>query len=832
MQSLRRKILQRKRKEVRLKTKIFVFFVIVALCANIASAQMVSFTLQSKASSGTGATFAVKGLSALGVSVRGDAAGSNIVVTFQASVDGVNYGVVSCRDMSSTTFAQSTTGTASGTTLLQYSCPVTGLRFFQAPVTGGNTGTVTVTANGIAGVSANVGGGGSGGGGGVGGAGTFTKLPLWTPDGATLGDSRLSDNGTDFLVNGAYLRLDTNPALANFYFGPSTQQAITTGHDNLFLGLHAGISLTTGIGNIGIGHSALNALTTGNNDIAIGWDSQFTNSTANNDTSIGMDALKALTTGSDTTAVGYRALLSLTTGGYSVGVGSDVLQHVTTGTQNTAVGAGAAFSTTTGLNNEAIGFNALYGNTTGGYNIGIGQNSLLTNSVGIRNMALGYGALQNTTGSYNVAVGMQSGNTLTTGSNNIFLGYTAGYYETGSNTLMIDNAVRTNEADGRVKALMYGIFASAPASQKLAVNGDVQPYAVTQAPTAISTTQALADCHGVYLVNGGAANITITLPATSTQPYVRECTFVLSAVSTGGFILAPNGADTINGTNGALPAVTTLNAGVTLKALSATAWQAEITKNIPDCHTSNQALQYTTSTGLFSCASVSGSSPTVTALSSDTALSTCQNGDIYQVTATTAAITVTLPAGSTGTVGNTCSIYLIATGSGGGLVVARKDTDTLNGRAVDSPVLTSTELGVTATLETTTNWRANTSLEFSRGAGQTISFQPGLLTTIVNTKGAFAQIVKASTLDNLIGSSITFTTCTTNPVVTLYNCGSSTTCATPTTMAEATVTASGQAFSASLSSTAIAAGDYVAWAISAGACAALDVSGTAQIHEN
>jgi hypothetical protein len=50
---------------------------------------------------------------------------------------------------------------------------------------------------------------------------------------------------------------------------------------------------------------------------------------------------------------------------------------------------------------------------------------------------------------YTTAVGAYAGYTLADGmSGGVYLGYQAGYYETGSNKLFIDNAKRTDEADG------------------------------------------------------------------------------------------------------------------------------------------------------------------------------------------------------------------------------------------------------------------------------------------------------------------------------------------------------------------------------------------------
>jgi hypothetical protein len=146
---------------------------------------------------------------------------------------------------------------------------------------------------------------------------------------------------------------------------------------------------------------------------------------------------------------------------------------------------------------------------------------------------------------------------------------------------------------------------------------------------------------------------------------------------------------------------------------------------------------------------------------------------------------------STGTVSDSVSTLVDASGTG-----LSKSAQTLNSNAV---------------------WQA--------------SFQPGLLTAITNTVGVYGKVSKASTVDNMIASSILLT-CLTNPTVTMYECGTSTTCASPTTIASVQVTATGTATPATVSNPAITAGDYVGFAISAGSCTSLDISATAQIHSN
>lgn len=123
------------------------------------------------------------------------------------------------------------------------------------------------------------------------------------------------------------------------------------------------------------------------------------------------------------------------------------------------------------------------------------------------------------------------------------------------------------------------------------------------------------------------------------------------------------------------------------------------------------------------------------------------------------------------------------------------------------------------------------SVTMNSSAENMLSFQPGLITAVTNTKGVYGKIIKSSTVDNIESSAILFT-CVGNPTITLYECGTSATCASPTVIGSATVTGSGQVFDGTISSSAITAGDYIAWAISAGTCTSLDISATAQMHSN
>lgn len=116
-------------------------------------------------------------------------------------------------------------------------------------------------------------------------------------------------------------------------------------------------------------------------------------------------------------------------------------------------------------------------------------------------------------------------------------------------------------------------------------------------------------------------------------------------------------------------------------------------------------------------------------------------------------------------------------------------------------------------------------------AAYQITYQPGTASGVLNTKTAYAKVSAASTVDNLIGSATIFV-CSVNPVVTFFECGTSATCASPTTIGTVTVTGFGQAFAGTVSSSAITAGDYVSWATTAGSCTSLDIAASAQVHSN
>lgn len=104
------------------------------------------------------------------------------------------------------------------------------------------------------------------------------------------------------------------------------------------------------------------------------------------------------------------------------------------------------------------------------------------------------------------------------------------------------------------------------------------------------------------------------------------------------------------------------------------------------------------------------------------------------------------------------------------------------------------------------------------------TFSPGALSTLSSTKTSYQQVTKAATVTGIAASASSLTTCTTNPTITIYECGVSSTCASPTTLGTVAITATGTLFTGTITNTAIAAGDWLAFAITAGACISANIN--------
>jgi hypothetical protein len=143
-------------------------------------------TLQDAASSGNGTALDVAGYSTVGLTIIGSS-GADRVVNWEATQDGTNYVAISCQNRNS--LALATTATATSTTAQLWSCPVAGMQKFRARLSGGSTGTVTVTGTALPQVSWTLPTNGV--------APTFqTSLTTPTIYGGTAAGSTLTLNGT------------------------------------------------------------------------------------------------------------------------------------------------------------------------------------------------------------------------------------------------------------------------------------------------------------------------------------------------------------------------------------------------------------------------------------------------------------------------------------------------------------------------------------------------------------------------------------------------------------------------------------------------------------
>jgi hypothetical protein len=323
-----------------------------------------------------------------------------------------------------------------------------------------------------------------GGGGGISGSGTLNFVPKFTPDGATVGDSQISDDGTLVTIDNN-LRVSGNLALS-FTGGSSTGVVTVSGtrflhtfganigaFDNTFLGLGAGnFTMAQDGGNIPDANTA------------VGAGALAANTTGKTNTAVGVWALIKNTMGNRNTAAGFQALLSNQTGSSNTAMGLGALGVNTTADFNTAMGDGALGLNETGSSNTAMGVNTLFKNTSS-FNTAVGQGALFNNTDGGTNTAVGQGALNpNTTGSGNTAVGANAGgippNANTTGSGNTFIGSGAGPGTStqlenataiGADALVsISNAVVLGPASSLIKV---GMGTSSPV-EKLQVVGDIR----------------------------------------------------------------------------------------------------------------------------------------------------------------------------------------------------------------------------------------------------------------------------------------------------------------------------------------------------------------------
>lgn len=302
------------------------------------------------------------------------------------------------------------------------------------------------------------------------------RTPLGFTD-SVLGElvTTISDNTTTaYTDNIADVSLGANAPHLD-----TTGGLITNGSDTI--GNVGGLATTLGIeampnpdgyANTALGAYALSVNAGGYRNTGIGVDALRLNTTGYNNTGLGVHALDANTTGKDNTGIGINTLFSNDTGDANLAFGSNAGANLVGGDNNMFMGYTAGQLRTAGSENVFLGSQAGYAAGTGIWNAVVGSQSGKALLGGNFNTFFGGSAgAKTTSGNQNVSVGYTALNENLTGGNNVAIGNGAGYWETASNHLWVDYTSRTNLADAKTKALIYGEFWSDRNGQKLDFNG-------------------------------------------------------------------------------------------------------------------------------------------------------------------------------------------------------------------------------------------------------------------------------------------------------------------------------------------------------------------------
>jgi len=203
------------------------------------------------------------------------------------------------------------------------------------------------------------------------------------------------------------------------------------------------------------------------------------NNGSDDSTALGSSSLSSSIGGAvGNTAVGVWSLRSLTTGAYNTSIGSFSSSSIVNGGGNVSVGSDSLLKLVSGNENVAIGNNALYNNITGSSNVAVGRYSLYT----------------------------------TSGSSNVSIGYKSGYYSTGSSELFIHNQDNGTYNNDKTNSIIYGVMASAPASQSLYLNATVYVNNKYSLPTTSGAS-------GYILTSNGST--TYWASATTSTPSIQ-----------------------------------------------------------------------------------------------------------------------------------------------------------------------------------------------------------------------------------------------------------------------------------------------------------------------
>ena len=282
---------------------------------------------------------------------------------------------------------------------------------------------------------------------GIGTTNPQTKLEVGGVLGFGAGNNvRIGDNTT-----GANLTTGYN----NIFIGVGAGKSTTSGYNNNFFGDSAGYYNTFGDYNNFFGRYAGKFNSGGKSNNFFGRRAGYGNTTGKYNNFFGQFAGYNNQTGSDNNFFGQSAGYSNQIGYDNNFVGSFAGWKNTGGYLNNFFGTSAGQFNLTGNYNNFFGSDAGRNNTTASYNSFFGESSGFNNTTGSRNAIFGdYSGYGNTIGNNNTFTGSASGRSNKTGNNNIFLGANSGISTSASYKVILGSSYQ------------YGTYFDAPDTTK------------------------------------------------------------------------------------------------------------------------------------------------------------------------------------------------------------------------------------------------------------------------------------------------------------------------------------------------------------------------------